>query len=197
MRQNKARLVISWVLGLGFAAVALAGAPAKGGKVQETAILAGGCFWGMEDLIRRQRGVIETDVGYAGGVIPDARYEQVKTGRTGHAEAVKVVFDPTVLSYEDLLEFFFKIHDPTTVNRQGNDVGTQYRSAIFYASDAQRATAEKVKAKVDASGAWKRPAVTVIEPAGDFWPAEGYHQDYLLKNPGGYTCHFVRKLEFD
>jgi methionine-S-sulfoxide reductase len=197
MRHKTATLVIGLALGLGLTAAALADTPAKGGKVKETAILAGGCFWGMEDLIRRQRGVLDTEVGYSGGVISDARYDQVKTGRTGHAEAVRVSFDPTVLSYEDLLEFFFKIHDPTTVNRQGNDVGTQYRSAIFYADDAQRATAEKVKAKVDASGAWKRPVVTVIEPAGDFWPAEGYHQDYLLKNPGGYTCHFVRKIEFE
>lgn len=164
---------------------------------RETAVLAGGCFWGMEELIRAVPGVVETEVGYAGGEVPKATYEAVKTGRTGHAESIRVVFDPDVLSYEQLLEFFFKIHDPTTPNRQGNDIGTQYRSAIFYASDAQRETAERVKAMVDASGAWKRPVVTQIVPGGDFWPAEGYHQDYLQKHPGGYTCHYVRDIDFD
>jgi peptide methionine sulfoxide reductase msrA/msrB len=159
----------------------------------ETAILAGGCFWGMEDIIRNIPGVLETEVGYAGGATPNPRYEQVKTGRTGHAESVRVVFDPKKLSYEDLLEkWFFRMHDPTTANRQGNDVGTQYRSAIFVTSPEQRKVAEAVKARVDASGKWKRPVVTEIVEAGKFTAAEDYHQDYLVKHPGGYTCHWMR-----
>jgi peptide methionine sulfoxide reductase msrA/msrB len=161
----------------------------------ETAYLAGGCFWGMEDLLRKIPGVVETEVGYTGGTQAFAHptYEDVHTGKTGHAEAVRVVFNPKVLTYESLLEkWFFRMHDPTTLNRQGNDVGTQYRSAIFYLSDAQRQTAEAVKARVDASGKWKRPVVTTITPAGPFTPAEGYHQDYLVRNPDGYTCHYLR-----
>ena len=159
----------------------------------EEAVLAGGCFWGMEDLLRAIPGVIDTEVGYAGGATSAPSYEQVKTGRTGHAESVRILFDPTKLSYADLLErWFFRMHDPTTANRQGNDVGTQYRSAIFYTSDAQKQTAEQVKRKVDASGKWKRPIVTEIVAAGPFTPAEDYHQDYLQKHPGGYTCHFMR-----
>ena len=180
----------------GAAAVATGAAPSdtKGRSAgrKETALLAGGCFWGMEDLLRKIPGVLETAVGYTGGTTPDATYEQVHTGRTGHAEAVQIVFDPDVLSFEDLLGWFFRMHDPTTMNQQGNDIGTQYRSAIFYTSEAQRQTAEKVKARVDASGKWKRPVVTQITPAGPFWKAEDYHQDYLQKNPGGYTCHFLR-----
>lgn len=161
--------------------------------VRERAVLAGGCFWGMEEIIREIPGVLETDVGYTGGDVPDATYGVVKTGRSGHAEAIEVYFDPAVLSYEELLErWFFRMHDPTTVDRQGNDVGTQYRSAIFYTSDAQRRTAEAVKARVDASGKWPAPIVTQIVEAGPFYAAEGYHQDYLQKNPGGYTCHFMR-----
>ncbi len=159
---------------------------------RETALLAGGCFWGMEEIIRGIPGVLETEVGYTGGTTPNATYEQVKTGKTGHAESIRVVFDPERLSYEELLGWFFRMHDPTTQNRQGNDTGTQYRSAIFYLNDQQKRTAEAVKARVDASGKWKRPIVTEIVPAGDFWTAEGYHQDYLEKNPGGYTCHFLR-----
>ena len=162
-------------------------------RTRERAVLAGGCFWGMEELLRRIPGVLETNVGYTGGEVPQATYQVVKTGRTGHAEAVEIVFDPTKLSYEDLLEkWFFKMHDPTTADRQGNDVGTQYRSAIFYTSEAQKQAAERVKARVDASGKWKRPLVTHIVPAGPFWQAEEYHQDYLQKNPDGYTCHFMR-----
>jgi methionine-S-sulfoxide reductase len=137
-------------------------------------------------------GVLRTTVGYAGGALENPRYEQVKRGDTGHAEAIELVFDPAQVSYEDLLRLFFRMHDPTTANRQGNDIGSQYRSAIFTHSDAQRATAERVRAEVDASGFWKRPVVTEIVPAPRFWPAEEYHQDYLEKNPGGYTCHFVR-----
>ena len=159
----------------------------------ETAILAGGCFWGMEDLLRKIPGVLETEVGYTGGSSGSPNYEQVKTGRTGHAESVRILFDPKKISYADLLEkWFFKMHDPTTTNRQGNDIGTQYRSAIFVTSDAQRKTAEEVKARVDQSGKWKGKVVTEIVSASAFTPAESYHQDYLEKNPGGYTCHFMR-----
>ena len=159
----------------------------------ETAILAGGCFWGMEEILRGIPGVVETDVGYAGGNTKDPRYTDVKTGKTGHAEAVRVVFDPQKLSYEKLLvDWFFRMHDPTTKNRQGNDVGTQYRSAIFFTSPEQKTVAEAVKAKVDASKKWPDPVVTEVVAAGPFTPAEDYHQDYLQKNVGGYTCHWLR-----
>jgi peptide methionine sulfoxide reductase msrA/msrB len=159
----------------------------------ETAVLAGGCFWGMEELLRQIPGVIETDVGYAGGTTAKPTYRDVSGGRTGHAEAVRIVFDPKRLSFEDLLEnWFFRMHDPTTRNRQGNDVGTQYRSAIFVASPAQRDAAAKVIERVSKSGKWPRPIVTEIAEAGPFTPAEDDHQDYLQKNPGGYTCHFLR-----
>jgi peptide methionine sulfoxide reductase msrA/msrB len=169
---------------------------AKGASCEatlETAILAGGCFWGMEDLLRKIPGVIETDVGYTGGSTDKPTYDIVKQGQSGHAESVRIVFDPKKLPYAELLErWFFKMHDPTTKNRQGNDTGTQYRSAIFYTSDAQRKTAEEVKARVDSSKKWRNPVVTEIVAAGAFTPAEGYHQDYLQKNPGGYTCHYMR-----
>jgi peptide methionine sulfoxide reductase msrA/msrB len=159
----------------------------------ETAVLAGGCFWGMEDILRKAPGVLDTDVGYTGGTTANPTYNDVKRGTTGHAEAVRIVFDPEKLSFAKLLEdFFFRMHDPTTANRQGNDVGTQYRSAIFYTSDAQRRVAEEVKAKVQASGVWGKPLVTEIVAAGPFTVAEDYHQDYLEKHPGGYTCHFLR-----
>jgi peptide methionine sulfoxide reductase msrA/msrB len=157
------------------------------------AVLAGGCFWGMEEILRKVPGVVDTEVGYAGGSSPAPRYHDVKTGRTGHAEAIRVVFDPKQLSYAELLEtWFFRMHDPTTRNRQGNDVGTQYRSAIFVADEEQRKVAAEVKAKVEASGRWKRPIVTEIVSAGQFTPAEDDHQDYLAKHPGGYTCHYLR-----
>jgi peptide methionine sulfoxide reductase msrA/msrB len=162
------------------------------GVRREAAILAGGCFWGMEEILRDIPGVIETEVGYTGGITSNARYDDVKTGRTGHAEAIRVVFDPQRLPYEDLLGYFFRMHDPTTLNRQGNDAGSQYRSAIFYQDEDQRRSAEAAKARAAASGRWKRPIVTEIVPAGEFWPAEDYHQDYLEKNPGGYTCHYLR-----
>lgn len=163
------------------------------GQKTETAILAGGCFWGMEELIRAIPGVISTDVGYSGGDKPNATYKDVKQGNTGHAESIRVVFDPSRLSYETLLrDWFFKMHDPTTLNRQGNDRGTQYRSAIFYTSEEQRKTAERVKQQVDSSGKWDKPIVTEVTRAGDFWVAEEYHQDYLQKNPNGYTCHWMR-----
>ncbi len=158
----------------------------------ELATLAGGCFWGMEDILRKIPGVKNTLVGYTGGGLPGPTYEDVKTGKTMHAESIQIEFDPKVISFEDLLGYFFRMHDPTTLNRQGNDRGTQYRSAIFYHSDAQKTTAEVVKAKVDASKKWKSPVVTEITPAKPFYPAEDYHQDYLVKNPGGYTCHYLR-----
>jgi methionine-S-sulfoxide reductase len=162
------------------------------GAGQEVAILAGGCFWGMEDILRRIPGVLDTEVGYTGGAVDKPTYRMMVTGRTGHAEAVRVVFDPARLSYEALLGYFFRMHDPTTLNRQGNDVGTQYRSAIFYTSAAQQQTAARVRKAVDASGKWRRPVVTDITPAGIFYPAEAYHQDYLVRNPDGYTCHYLR-----
>ncbi len=158
----------------------------------ETAILAGGCFWGMEDLIRKLPGVVETEVGYTGGALSKPDYKQVKTGRTGHAEAIRIAYDPAKTSYRALLEFFFQIHDPTTKDRQGNDIGTQYRSAIFYLNEAQKAEAEKIIAEIDASRVWPGKVVTEIVPAGEWWDAEDYHQDYLDKYPEGYTCHFIR-----
>ena len=154
----------------------------------ETAILAGGCFWGMQDLIRNLPGVTATRVGYSGGDVPNATYRN----HGSHAEAIEVVFDPTRLSYRELLEFFFQIHDPTTKNRQGNDVGASYRSGIYYLSDEQRRVAEETIADVNASGLWPAPVVTEVRPAGPFWEAEPEHQDYLLRYPGGYTCHFAR-----
>jgi peptide methionine sulfoxide reductase msrA/msrB len=167
-----------------------AAAPAAG---REVAILAGGCFWGMEDLLRKIPGVLETEAGYTGGWLENPRYEDTHHGKSGHAEAVRIVFDPRKVSYEDLLEkWFFRMHDPTTPNRQGNDVGTQYRSAIFYLDDAQKAAAEAVKKRVQASGKWKGTIVTEIARASTWYPAEDYHQDYLVKNPGGYTCHWLR-----
>ena len=159
---------------------------------RETAILAGGCFWGMEEIIRKIPGVTETTVGYTGGTAPNPTYEDVCTGATGHAESIQVVFDPARLSYAALLDYFFRMHDPTTLNRQHNDVGTQYRSAIFYTSEAQKQTAARVKAQWDGSGKFNRPITTEITPATTFYPAEEYHQKYLLKNPGGYTCHVLR-----
>jgi peptide methionine sulfoxide reductase msrA/msrB len=167
------------------------GATGKGGH-KEIATLAGGCFWGVQELVRKLPGVIESVVGYTGGTTDKPDYEQVHTGRTGHAEAVQIVFDPTRISYADILRYFFRLHDPTTPNRQGNDIGSQYRSAIFFHSDEQRRTALQVKAEVDQSGKWKRKLVTEIVPASTFFPAEDYHQDYLQKHPDGYTCHYLR-----
>ena len=154
----------------------------------EIAILAGGCFWGVQDLIRKLPGVVTSDVGYTGGKVENATYQN----HEGHAEAVRIKFDPSKLSYEDLLRYFFRLHDPTTMNRQGNDVGTSYRSAIFVLDDRQREIAERVKAEVDKSGKWKKPVVTEITQAGTYWRAEDYHQDYLQKDPNGYTCHWLR-----
>jgi methionine-S-sulfoxide reductase len=162
----------------------------------EVATFAGGCFWGMEDLLRQIPGVEKTVVGYTGGALKLPTYEDVKKGTTGHAEAVQITFDPSKLSYEALLKEFFRMHDPSTLNRQGNDVGSQYRSAIFYHSPEQKLAAEKVKALVEKNGYWKKPVVTSITEASAFFPAEDYHQDYLQKNPGGYTCHFNREVKF-
>lgn len=154
----------------------------------ETAILAGGCFWGMQDLIRKLPGVVTTRVGYSGGDVANATYRHHDT----HAEAIEITFDPSIITYRTLLEFFFQIHDPTTVDRQGNDVGMSYRSAIFYADDEQRRVAIDTIADVEASGLWPGKVVTEVAPVGPFWEAEPEHQDYLVRYPNGYTCHFPR-----
>lgn len=154
----------------------------------ETAILAGGCFWGAQELLRKRPGVISTRVGYSGGTVANATYRH----HEGHAESVEIVFDPAVISYRDILEFFFQIHDPSTRDRQGNDIGSSYRSAIFYKTDQQKHVALDTIADVAASGLWPGKVVTEVTPAGPFWEAEQEHQDYLQKNPYGYTCHFVR-----
>jgi peptide-methionine (S)-S-oxide reductase len=155
---------------------------------EERAVLAGGCFWGVQDLFRRYEGVLATRVGYTGGDVPHASYRNHGT----HAEAIEIIFDPDRITYRQILEFFFQIHDPTTRNRQGNDVGTSYRSAIFYTTEEQRRVAEDTIADVGESGLWPGKVVTEVVPAGDFWEAEPEHQDYLLRTPGGYTCHFIR-----
>ena len=164
-----------------------------GARQTEVAVLAAGCFWGVEEILRDVPGVIDTEVGYTGGWLENPTYDDTHDSKSGHAEAIRVTFDPAVLSYEELLEkWFFKLHDPTTLNRQGYDVGTQYRSAIFPQTPEQKLTAERVRARVDESGKWKRPITTSIEPASTWYSAEDYHQDYLRKNPGGYSCHFMR-----
>jgi peptide-methionine (S)-S-oxide reductase len=157
-------------------------------NMTERAVLAGGCFWGMQDLIRKRRGVLKTRVGYSGGDVPNATYRNHGT----HAEAIEVIFDPAVITYRELLELFFQIHDPTTLNRQGNDRGLSYRSAIYYTDDAQKAAAIDTIADVEASGLWPGKVVTEVEPVSDFWEAEPEHQDYLERIPNGYTCHFPR-----
>jgi len=155
---------------------------------QERAVLAGGCFWGMQDLIRKQPGVLTTRVGYTGGHVANATYRN----HGGHAEAIEIIYDPAKTSFRQILEFFFQIHDPTTVNRQGNDLGTSYRSAIFHTNDDQRRIAEDTIADVEASGLWPGKVVTEVTKASDFWEAEPEHQDYLERIPNGYTCHFIR-----
>ena len=160
----------------------------SGNEHTERAVLAGGCFWGMQDLIRKQPGVLRTRVGYTGGHVANATYRN----HGGHAEAIEIIFDPEKISYRDLLEFFFQIHDPSTKNRQGNDIGDSYRSAIFYLSDEQKRVAEDTIADVDASGLWPGKVVTEVTAAGPFWEAEPEHQDYLQRYPDGYTCHFPR-----
>ncbi|GGQ69318.1 peptide-methionine (S)-S-oxide reductase MsrA [Streptomyces pilosus] len=157
-------------------------------RTEERALLAGGCFWGMQELIRTFPGVLSTRVGYSGGDVPDATYRNHGT----HAESIEITFDPEVTDYRRILEYFFQIHDPSTKNRQGNDIGTSYRSAVFYFDDEQKRVAEDTIADVDASGLWPGPVVTEVAPAGPFWEAEPEHQDYLQRYPEGYTCHFVR-----
>jgi peptide methionine sulfoxide reductase msrA/msrB len=169
-----------------------AAAPAAEEK-RETATLAGGCFWGMEEILRQLPGVVDTAVGYTGGRLDNPTYGDLKGGETGHAESIQVVFDPAKITYAEILRTFFRMHDPTTPNRQGNDIGSQYRSAIFYGSEEQRTAA--LQAKAEAQRHWKDPIVTEIVAAGPFYPAEEYHQDYLRKNPGGYTCHYLRDWE--
>ena len=161
----------------------------------QTAYLSGGCFWGMEDLVREIPGVLDTEVGYTGGDTRNATYDIVSSGRSGHAESLKVVFDPGQLTYRHLLFEFFRMHNPTTRNRQGNDIGTQYRSAIFYLNDEQKEIAAQVIRTVDTSGDWKAMVVTEVVAFREFWRAEEYHQRYLRKNPGGYTCHYVRRMQ--
>lgn len=170
-------------------------APSGSSQVERrsAAVLAGGCFWGMQEILREIPGVLETEVGYTGGTTANPSYEDVSSGRSGHAEAVRVVYDENVLGFRQLLsDWFFRMHDPTTRNRQGNDVGTQYRSAIFVTNASQRQIAESVIRELDKSGKFSAPIVTTIEDAGSFTPAEEYHQDYLQKHPGGYTCHYLR-----
>jgi methionine-S-sulfoxide reductase len=159
---------------------------------KEVVILAGGCFWGMEDILRKLEGVLDTDVGYTGGHTINPVYNDVKTGSTGHAEAIRLVISSDVISFGEILDLFFRMHNPTTVNQQGNDIGSQYRSAIFYTSEEQRLVAERKKLEAQESGRWPRPIVTEIVPAKEFYRAEDFHQDYLEKFPQGYTCHYVR-----
>ncbi len=159
---------------------------------KETVTLAGGCFWGMEEILRKIPGVLDTVVGYTGGTVENPTYNLVRLGTTNHAESVEIVFDPKQLSFQDLLGYFFRMHDPTTINQQGNDKGTQYRSVIFYHSPEQHKIALETIKKLEASKKWKGPIVTQIIPASKFYPAEEYHQDYLQKNPNGYTCHWLR-----
>ncbi len=160
---------------------------------RETAYLAGGCFWGMQELLRQIPGVISTEVGYTGGWLDNPRYDDTHDSHSGHAEAVMIVFDPDQLTFRNLLvNWFFRMHDPSTLNRQGNDRGTQYRSAIFYTNQAQLEGAEQAIAEVNASGKWPNPVATTVENFEKWWTGEGYHQDYLQKNPGGYTCHWMR-----
>ena len=192
---KKAGVTASAKAGEGSAATATDKGKATAGAkpvATETAILAGGCFWGMEDILRKLPGVLETEVGYSGGTLDNPTYADMRTGKTGHAEAIQIRFDPSRITYGQLLDTFFRMHDPTTKDRQGNDRGSQYRSAIFFTSEAQRAEAKAAIERATKSGRWKSPIVTEVTQASTFWPAEDYHQDYLEKNPGGYTCHFLR-----
>lgn len=178
------------IVALMLAQSAAAAAPAKGNV--EVVELAGGCFWGMQHILRKIPGVLRTEVGYIGGAVENPGYPAVHSGSTGHAEAVRVEFDPKKLTFETLMRWFFRMHDPTTQDRQGNDVGTSYRSAIFYHTEAQRKTAEAVKKRVDERGKWGAPIVTQIVKAGKFYRGEEEHQDYLVRRPNGYTCHWLR-----
>lgn len=170
---------------------------AKVSVKSETATFAAGCFWGVEEFYRKIPGVLKTQVGYTGGTTNNPKYEDMHDGKTNHAESVEIVFDPAMITYIDLMDKFYKFHDPTTLNKQGNDKGNQYRSAIFFHSEKQKMEAMAFKNKVDKSKAWGKPLVTEIVAAKKFWPAEEYHQKYLVKNPGGYDNHYVRKLSFD
>jgi methionine-S-sulfoxide reductase len=174
-----------------------ANAVVKSSPKTEIATLAAGCFWGTEEFFRKVPGVISTQVGYTGGSVPNPKYDEMHDGHTGHAESVNIEFDPKKVSYETLLDLFFKMHDPTTLNRQGNDEGNQYRSAIFYHGEKQKEIALKFKDKVAKSGAWKDPIVTEITEAKKFWIAEDYHQKYLVQHPGGYDNHYLRNISFD
>jgi methionine-S-sulfoxide reductase len=172
-------------------------ATAQAEPKRETAIVAGGCFWGMENVMRKAPGIVSIEVGYAGGARTDVKYEDVETGKTGHAESVRIVFDPSVISYQDLLlHYFFRGHDPTMLDHQNNDVGPQYRSEIFTTTPEQAREAEAVKLRVAVSGKWGKPIVTRIEPATTFVRAEDYHQDYLVRNPHGYNDHYLRSFDF-
>ena len=187
------RRLALFILPLFFSLIPIAqGAPMP--APTQTAYLSGGCFWGMEELVRQIPGVLETEVGYTGGETPNATYEIVKTGRSGHAESLKIVFNPAKLTYRHLLFEFFRMHNPTTKNRQGNDFGTQYRSAIFYTNEEQKRTAEEVIRTVESSGEWQAKIVTEVVPFKAFYRAEEYHQDYLVKHPQGYTCHYIRRM---
>lgn len=176
----------------GRAAEAQQGDAGAGQAKGEVAVLAAGCFWGVEEILRQIPGVIDTEVGYTGGTTNKPCYDEVCSGETGHAEAVRIIFDPNKIGYEEIVRIFFRLHDPTTLNRQHNDIGTQYRSAIFYHNEAQRETATRVRDSLEQSGKFPRPIVTQIVPAAAFYPAEKHHQDYLQKNPSGYTCHILK-----
>jgi methionine-S-sulfoxide reductase len=158
----------------------------------ETVVFGAGCFWGVEEILRKIPGVLETEVGYSGGQLKNPTYEDIKTGKTDHAEVVKIIFDAGKISFENLLDYFFRLHDPTTPNRQGNDIGTQYRSVIFYQSEEQKQIAEQKIKQVNESKKWSKPIVTQVVPAMPYFSAETYHQDYLQKNPNGYNCHYLR-----
>ncbi len=180
-----------------FATILAMAASAHAEPKRETAIVAGGCFWGMENVMRKAPGIVSIEVGYAGGARTDVKYEDVETGKTGHAESVRIVFDPSVISYQDLLlHYFFRGHDPTMLDHQNNDWGTQYRSEIFTTTPDQARIAQAVKLRVAVGGKWKKPIVTRIEPASTFVRAEDYHQDYLVKNPRGYNDHYLRAFDF-
>jgi methionine-S-sulfoxide reductase len=194
-------IIVSFLSSVVFAAASTTANPVKksaeASAKLETATLAAGCFWGVEEHFRKIPGVIETKVGYSGGTTANPKYEQMHDGKTGHAETVEIKFDPSKVTFNTLLDHFFKMHDPTTLNKQGNDVGVQYRSAIFVHGEKQKAEAIAFKAKVEKSKAWKKPIVTEITDAKTFWDAEPMHQKYLVKNPGAYDNHFVRKISFD
>jgi methionine-S-sulfoxide reductase len=190
---------VSFLISLLFAMNAFAADAAKPTATApstQTAILAGGCFWGMEEVYRKIPGVMKTEVGYEGGKLEKPSYEQVSQGTSGHAESIKLEFDPKKISYEEVLKVFFRMHDPTSLNRQGNDIGSQYRSEIFYKDEEQKKTAEKVIAMVNKSKKWPKPVVTKVESATKFYPAEEHHQKYLVKNPNGYNDHFLRDFQF-